>query len=439
MGHRDLREEKKRKEAVRNFYSSILFEPSLPTESNFRHYRFKNLSGHWVKVTRRIRNFDDLVKQIRKLDGGDIYYSTSTWLNPDELASANDPDVLKVVLLSNDLTFDVDCDEPYCIENLELARKSTSNIYEAMKSFKERFLFKYAAFTGRSGFRLVYEDLQPVSCDDPKTRIALVKEDRKIFIGEMLKKIEELKLSKKAFNIRTRLDEDITWNPLCVVRVLGTVHTKTGFITQKIRVGLLKRHITELLNSLICIYAERPRIPSIREMTIDIDKYALSPRPRPLLPRRNDTLGLVSPSYYFVSNKVPGTKCFVPLLIYQDTKKNVEREIKRIQEEYALGNIYVLRKDNSLIFLSLKLFQRNQLQKLLNKTSSQSKVAYKKYSENYFYASAEYIKMIPGELKGQISKSHANYLNTMYDLNIETKIYDSSSKQIKISKGVKSG
>jgi DNA primase catalytic subunit len=419
---------------VRRFYASILFNPELPSDTQHRHYRFKTKNGSWVKVKRRIRTVSELKEQILKLDAVDVYYSVSTWLNPDKLMGQKEEDITKVILLRNDLIFDIDCDDPYCVETLNLARKSANNVYEAMKLHKTRYDLEYVAWTGSSGFRLAYKDLKPISCENPRERIALVKEDRKLFIDELLINIEELKKQGKAFKIQTRIDKEVTHNPFSVVRVLGTAHSKTGYLSQRIPVLLLKKDIVYILNKIVNVYETRPGIPSIREMTIDKDKQDLSPRPSPISVKKEDVSGLAS-SPYFISNKVINTGCYVPVLIYQKQKKNVEKELLRLQEEYGLGTLYLMLHKNDLVVLSLKLFQQRQLMKMLNKTTSRTKHAFKKYAECFFNLDVNLIKTLPGAVKGQTSKPHRIFLNTKFNKKLPVVLNESTGSKIKISKG----
>lgn len=422
---------------IRSFYSSDEFEPVLPDGVNFRHFRFKDEKGKWIKVKRRVRNLNDLKKNIKTLKGVDIYYTTSKWLNPDKLASKVEQDITKTILLGNDLVFDIDCDDPLCLENLEIAKKSTKNIYDTMKKFKKRFKFQYMSFTGSKGFRISYTDLNPVTHEDPKERITLVREDRKLFIDELTKYIDKLKKQGKLHNISTKIDREITENPFCVVRVLGTIHSKTGFITTKISPEDLNQPIVTLLNNIQYIYDERPGIPTIWEMTLDKDKD-LSPRPRPRSEDQEDVSGLASSPYYYISNKVINTRCYVPLLIYQKNHKNLEKELLRLQQEHGLGNLYIMTTDKEIVVMSLKLFQKRHLEKMLNKTSSRTKNSYNKFKECYASLRLKPVKILEGKIKGQQSKGHSELIKKVFKLSHIAGDFTKEDK-LKITEGVTDG
>lgn len=418
---------------IRSFYDTSLFEPKLPSNSKHRHYRFKTLSGVWVKVKKRIRTKKEFIETVRKLDGGDLYYTTSTWLNPDKIKTKNEEDVTKSILLQNDLVFDFDCEEPYSIQTLELARKSAWNVYVAMKKYEDQFKFDYASFTGKKGFRLSYTDLKPELHNDPRKRIAQVTQYRKVFITELLRYIEQLKKKREVYNINTKIDEEVTTNPLCVVRVLGSVHTKTGFVTQKINPKTLKNHTSTILEKINCIFTKRPGIPSMHDMNweMTMDKES-SPRPQPLLEGK-DVAGLASSHSYFVSNKVITTKCHIPVLIYQKNQKNIKKELRKLQKRFKLGTLYLLHDANDLIVISLKLFQKKQVGKMLNTTSSRSKTTFKKYGEVFFPFNIKYeSELVSQDFSGQSSKSHKSFLEHKKGTNIINQGLESQSNKLKI-------
>ena len=420
-------------ERMGNYYGSVTFNPVTPSDLRFRHFRVKTAKGEWIKVKRKIKDKEELINNIKALKGADIYYGTSTWLNPDKLSTKEGRNsITEAILLKNDLVFDIDCDEPFCLETLEVARKITNNVYEAMKKYtKEPYEFEYCAWTGAKGFRLVYKDHAELNEADPQKRIALVTHNRKVFIAELTEYIEELKEKGKAHNVTTNIDETITTNPLCVIRVLNTAHSKTGFLTQKIPISLLKQNISIILSKIPCIYEKRPEIPSIREMTHGEEKK-VAPRPQ-AISTGEDVSGLTSlPNNHFVSNKVVETRCLVPVLIYQSAK-NYEREIKRLQDDYNLGDLYLLKHNKDIYVLSLKLFQKGQLTKMLNKTSSRTKNSMSKYGEIYIPLNAAFFKCLPGMLKGQGSKAHRTYLNTKYKLNLKPLMFETKHTALKVT------
>jgi len=409
--------ERKEDELIQHYLGED-FDPVLPSNVGFRHFRFRIKGGGWRRVQHKITSKDDLVKWIAKLGGVDIYYSTSTWLNPGRISSKGGSGTYHVAdncLLGNDLVFDIDAEEPITQESLNEARKSANNIYEAMKQFEDEYKLEYVSFTGLKGFRLSYTDTHLELPEDPRKRFDYVEKKRKIFIGELLRIIEESKskgLPGFYKNAKTIFDEKVTTNIMCVVRVLGTGHSRTGFISSKILPSSLKKPISKILNEIPFIGKKRPGIPVKREMTRDNPERV--PRPRPV-PQETDVTGLAStpPFKYFVSNRVLGVRrAYIPVFIYQDHQKYLE-DVKDLQVKHKLGDLYIFREQDThnVVVISLKSMQRKQLQKVLNASKSRSKYDFLKYKKIWIPLFMDFQEKIKGKVTGHLSRSHFHYVN----------------------------
>lgn len=395
-----------------SFYKSDEFEPEPPLSLNWRHFRFKLYDGCWKKVPYRITTVEALKKWIIKLKGCDIYYSTSMWLNPHRISSKGKSGTYEVadnLLLGNDLVFDIDAPEPICIETLEEARKATLAVYDEMVRHKE-YEFEYVGFTGHKGFRLAYTDLRDLPAA-PRKRIGIVEKDRKIFIDSLVSNIKETGCSVNLCAGGTFFDEKITTNVMCVVRVLGTIHSTTGYISSKVTMELMKKSIPEILNHIPYVGAKRPGIPVKRKMTEAVD-VKHPPHPR-LLANKKDASGLASfllekrGEKYFLSNKVYGRgKMYVPVFIYQKIQKYWREEVIKLQKEHRLGPLYVFEDGNKIIILSLKVMQRRQLMKLLNKSKSFSRGHFRDHFQIFIPVFTKFVEKIDGILTGQQSKVH---------------------------------
>lgn len=404
-----------KEEEIKKYYSGPDFNPEMPDMPNFRHYRFKLYNGIFRKVPEKIKTKTDLIKWIIRLNGCDIYYSTSKWMNPHKISTKGHSGTYFIadnLNIGYDLVFDIDGDEPITMKSLDLARKSASNIYESMKQFKDKYRFKYFAFSGFKGFRLAYNDLTELP-KNPKERLDVLEKNRKIFIGQLLDILKNSQSIGKIYKIETKFDKKITENIMCVVRVIGTAHSTTGYISTKLQITELKKPIQEVLKHIPYIGKMRPVIPVKGEMKVNGDQETASPHPR-LLQSANDVSGLASLSYrYFITNRVLGVKGgFIPIFIYQENQKYYKKELRKLSFKHYLGPIYIFKFDKSIIALSLKVMQARQLQKVLNKSSSRTKHAFRKYKRIYSPFTLN-LEETFGEtliLKGQISKGHFNYV-----------------------------
>lgn len=395
-------------------YISEDFKPVLPSNHAHRHYRVRLQDGGWRKIPVKIRSADELQKWIVKLGGVDVYYSTSTWMNPQKISKKGGSGTYIVadnLLYDNDLVFDIDAVEPITEETLNEARKSTNNIYEQMKMY-EGYEFQYMAWSACKGFRIVYKDNNLKIPSHPRERISYVEENRKIFIGKLLEDINKNKELKQFYKIKTFFDQEITKNAMCVIRLLGSAHRKTGYISTKIVPTTIRTSIKKILDNIPYIGKKRPGIPRKREMTNESEDKLRLPRTRLGLLGK-DATGLASFSFpnpkfrFFASNRVLGiTKGFIPIFIYEINQKYYVDEIKRLQEKYKLGHLYVFEANNKTIVVSLKTMQKRQLQKVLNASSSKTKHVFKKYKRIYMPFISKFKEKIQGKFTGHLSRGH---------------------------------
>ena len=66
----------------RDFYEENEFDISFLSDCSKRHFRIISENGNFLKVKDRIYNSDQMKKKLINLRPRDVYYSTSTYLNP---------------------------------------------------------------------------------------------------------------------------------------------------------------------------------------------------------------------------------------------------------------------------------------------------------------------------------------------------------------------
>lgn len=397
------------------YYVSDNFNPILPIDCNFRHFRVKTEKGSWRRVPGRINNRDDLVKWIVKLGGVDVYYSVSKWMQPHKISAKGLSGTYHIadnLLIGNDLMFDIDIDKKFSYARLNEARKVSIVIHDAMKDYKDYDL-QYISFTGSKGFRLVYTDNNLGLPKDARHRIDYIEQKRKVFIVALLKKIEETVSSEQFLFVKKMLDVKVMVNPMCVIRVLGTVHGATGYHSAELTFKQLNQPIKKLLTHVPYIGKKRPGIPRKREMT----KEEEIPRPR-LLQSDEDVSGLASlPTFideyvFFFTNRVLGIKRgFIPVFIYQEHQTKWKKEMLALQEKYKLGQLYVFGAGDKIIVISLKTMQKRQLQKILNESRSRTKYDFRKYSRIYIPLVMNFKEKLHFGYTGNLSLGHLHYVD----------------------------
>ena len=145
---------------LRQFYERNPPDLRFITDINRRHFRFLLPNGRFFKIKDAIRSPKDLQRWLIKLQPLDVYYSTSTYLDPTSVASrpkkSTDYWGPGNVILGHDVAFDLDR-RPLSIFNLERARKDAVRLLDLLSD--QNYPLKYAAFSGSKGFHLVFDDI----------------------------------------------------------------------------------------------------------------------------------------------------------------------------------------------------------------------------------------------------------------------------------------
>lgn len=75
---------------------------------------------------------------------------------------------------------------------------------------------------------------------------------------------------------------------------------------------------------------------------------------------------------------------FIPILIYEKSYKGLKKELDNLNRLYSLGDIYGFESEKYYAFISLRCFEKRQLQKLLNISNSLNKRQFKKFGKIWF-------------------------------------------------------
>ena len=361
--------------AIKNYYRESNPNIGSITDISHRHFRFMLRNGRFLKVRDRIRNEDVLKKWLLRYCPTDVYYSVSCWLKPEILGRREKTPLSANIFLSSDIVFDID-NAPFSKKNLEKSRKETLKLIDFLDCRDYRI--KYIAFSGSKGFHVICKDPNKYENNDPLKREDMARRKRK----EILEMVESQ-------GIET--DGKITIDTRRIIRVPGTINSKTGFVCTTLSREDIKKQIGEILKQIPRVIINSQGIPVLGDCTLLrigrkipglINQMGVKQRSHPS----------PSPRFSYVSflvNCVPGIKRHITFLEYpanRNTKitKRIENELMEIQDMYDLSDIYLFKSKSRITAISLRTFQMRRLEKILKASSSVNYNSLIKYRQLFF-------------------------------------------------------
>lgn len=397
-------------ESLELYYNSNLLDLKPVPNLKFRHFRLRLLDGYFYKVKRKLRSSEDLRKCLVENTPLDVYYSTATWLNPHLIASRLDSNILRNIYLSCDLSFDIDVSNK--IKTLTEAKAQAVAVNDFIES--KGFDVRYIAFSGSKGFHIV--------CDDPWKLEESELEPHK---REMKAISDRKKLVQEASSAKILFDEKVTVDTRRIIRLPGTINSKTGYICTILSKKDLESDIETILKLTNHLDSYAPRIPQQREMTApsasNIPGFSgrLGVRPRP---EQNICYSL----YY--TNNIPETQLKIPILEFEGwtPKERLNQIIERTQRQYRLGSIYLFGDGEKFWAVSLKALTRRRVEKILGFSSSTNLYQCKKYGCTYtrigksidvegntIQYEPKLIKIIESNISAQVSRTHHEFFSSL--------------------------
>lgn len=235
------------KSELRQFYLDNPPDLSAITDINRRHFRMVLPSGRFLKIKDVIRTTDDLQKWLQRLAPLHVYYTTATWLNPVILSprpKERGPGFLDSgIILSHDIAFDIDR-TPFLKKNIESARSETLRLVDHMTG--NGYRLKYIAFSGSKGFHAVFHDTDREIIPD-------------IFDREMNYIEERTRLTEEILSQGIDIDTTVTKDTRRIIRVPGTINTRTGFACTVIDQSDLESSFREFIRKI-------PHLPDVEKI-----------------------------------------------------------------------------------------------------------------------------------------------------------------------------
>ena len=315
-------------------------------------FRWRCSNGSWRKSKRRVSSVGSFRKAIARDNPSDVYFSTSSWLEPIDLPNLNDETKPHPILLNHLIVFDIDF-APLSLENLEGARLTTLNLHRWIEKNYDYELMSIS-FSGSKGFHLVYTDPDRslFSIEDGKERENAVRENRK-------KLLEEVLLAG------FKVDPRITADTRRIIRLPGTIHGKTGLLCHRINIERLGTNIESWITDVPSFFGniDIPKVAKVEPKKVN----QAGKKPTKTIQKNN-----VEQSYMIeVSNHLPGTKDRTSLIFWTPYSWGTgEFCLERLEDLVKLENLadsYIFSDGERILFICPEAFTRAKIVKLLDK------------------------------------------------------------------------
>jgi DNA primase catalytic subunit len=359
---------------IRSFYQHQAPDLSSITDLSHRHFRILLPRGSFFKVQDRIRDSTTLQKWLVRYRPSDVYYSTSCWLSPETLGRREKTPLSSNIFLSSDIVFDIDR-SPFSHDNLENARLDTQDLLAFCA--KKKFPVKYIAFSGSKGFHVICEDPHHYDCPNPLAREDQAKAVRREIITGVL---------EEGINI----DPKITADTRRIIRVPGTINSKTGYVCTVLSLSQLEKPIDQILKYIPQADPLTPLIPQTGAILRVGDERPL--RGSRIISWLCHRLGARSKPHHsfsyatFLVNAVPGIDRQIPFFVYPPRRnlQKIVRELALLQDTYGLSDVFIYRSETEISAVCLRSFPLQRLEKIIAASTSQNYGLLLKYKQLFF-------------------------------------------------------
>ena len=352
----------------RTYYQHNLPDLLSITDLPHRHFRILLPRGTFLKLEARIRSEEVLRKWLVRYRPIDVYYSTSCWLVPENLGRRERTPLSDNILLSSDIVFDIDR-SPFSPENIELARQDTTKLLAFCDD--NGLAVKYIAFSGSKGFHVICKD--PLRYDDPSP---FVREDRA--------RAARREIVARVLAEGIAIDTKITTDTRRIIRVPGTINSKTGYVCTVLTREQIGEPAGTILKYIPRAHAGTPPIPAPGD-----DGNLRFPRIIPWLCHRFGVRSKPPAAFSyatFLISAVPGTNLQVPLFTYPKycRAERIEPLLTAVQEQYGLSDIYLYRSPTGISAICLRTFPLRRLEKIIKASGSANYGTLVKYRQLFF-------------------------------------------------------
>ena len=375
-------------------------------------FRWRCSNGSWRKSKRRISSVDSFRKAIARDNPSDVYFSSSSWLEPIDLPNLNDETKPHPILLNHLIVFDIDF-APLSLENLERARLTTLDLHKWIEKNYDYELMSIS-FSGSKGFHLIYTDPDRslFSIEDGKEREDAVRENRNKLLQEVL---------LAGFKV----DPRITADTRRIIRLPGSIHGKTGLLCHRISIERLGTNIESWISDVPSFFdnMDIPKVAKVEPKKVNQEAKKVT---------KNLQQNNVEQSYMIeVSNHLPGTKDRTSLIFWTPyswgTGELCLEQLEDLVKSQNLADSYIFSDGQRILFVCPEAFTRAKIVKLLNKIGmeklSKTLATRKHYwvrisgimnEDGNWYNEPKFISVIKGNnSKQNYSKAHLTLLTKL--------------------------
>jgi hypothetical protein len=180
------------------------------------------------------------------------------------------------------------------------------------------------------------------------------------------------------------IDTKITADTRRIIRVPGTINSKTGYVCTLLTRNELAGPVSTILKYIPRVNAGTPMIPARGD-----DGPLRGPRIISWLCHRFGVRSKPIPRFSystFLVSSVPKTPLQVPIFLYPPHSR-IEKVVSllvAVQEQYGLSDIYLYRSETGIAAISLRTFPLRRLEKIIRASGSTNYGTLVKYKQLFF-------------------------------------------------------
>ena len=179
------------------------------------------------------------------------------------------------------------------------------------------------------------------------------------------------------------IDTRITGDTRRIIRVPGTINSKTGYVCTVLTRHQLSQPVSAILKYIPRVNAGTPPIPprgddrplrGARIISWLCHRFGVRSKP---IPRFSYST--------YLDSTVPGTPLQVPFFIFPATSAGrAESRLSAVQEQYGLSDIYLYRSGTGISALCLRTFPMRRLEKIIKASGSANLGMLEKFRHLFF-------------------------------------------------------
>ena len=405
-----------------NFYQNHEVDLSWLAKPSQHGFRWRCSNGSWRKSKRRVSSVESFRKAIAKDNPSDIYFSTSSWLEPIDLPNLSDETKPHPILINHLIAFDIDF-APLSLENLEQARLTTLNLHKWIQKNYDYELLSIS-FSGSKGFHLFYNDTDRslFSIENAKEREFAVKQER-------------MKLLEQVLLVGFKVDPRITADTRRIIRLPGSIHGKTGLLCHRINLERLETNIDSWINDVPSFFGniDIPKVAKIKPKKVKQASKKVTKKIQE---------NIVEQTYMIeVSNHLPGSKDRSALIFWTPFSWGIEEVcLQRLEDLVKLENLadsHIFSDGQRILFICPEAYTRAKIVKILHKIGMEKLSTTLETRQHYWvrisgimnddgnwHNEPRFISMIKGNnSKQNFSKAHLTLLSKL-GLDIDISQYE---------------